>query len=73
MFGASYTREQIKAVFECHIQDDYDGFIPLQEDFENGTFASTETLSCRLHKQATLDVTLTWLERAARRPAEAVS
>lgn len=38
-FEGTYSREQIKAVFECHLQDDYDGFIPLQEDFENGTFA----------------------------------
>jgi len=37
-FGGKYTRKQIKAVFECHIRDDYDGFIPLQEDFESGTF-----------------------------------
>ena len=37
-FADQYTREQIKAVFECHIRDDYDGFIPLQEDFESGTF-----------------------------------
>ncbi len=37
-FADQYTREQIKAVFECHIHDDYDGFIPLQDDFENGTF-----------------------------------
>ena len=37
-FGDQYTREQIKAVFECHIRDDYDGFIPLQEDFESGMF-----------------------------------
>lgn len=37
-FGEKYTREQIKAVFECHIRDDYDGFIPLQEDFESGMF-----------------------------------
>ncbi len=38
-FGGKYTREQIRAVFECHIRDDYDGFIPLQEDFESGTFS----------------------------------
>ncbi len=37
-FEGEYTREQIKAVFECHIRDDYDGFIPLQEDFESGMF-----------------------------------
>ncbi|MDF7826258.1 DUF294 nucleotidyltransferase-like domain-containing protein [Pontiellaceae bacterium B12227] len=37
-FEGKYTREQIKAVFECHLRDDYDGFIPLQEDFESGMF-----------------------------------
>jgi len=37
-FEGHYTREQIKAVFECHLRDDYDGFIPLQEDFESGMF-----------------------------------
>ena len=36
---------------------------PGNKYFENGTFASTETLFCRLHKQATLDVTLDVLER----------
>lgn len=35
---------------------------PGNKFFENGTFASTETLFCRLHKQATLDVTLDKLE-----------
>ena len=33
--------------------------------FENGTFASTETLFCRLHKKACLDVSLDFLERNA--------
>ncbi|NWK56169.1 cache domain-containing protein [Verrucomicrobiaceae bacterium N1E253] len=37
-FEGKYTREQIKAVFERHVKDDYDGIIPLQEDFERGTF-----------------------------------
>lgn len=37
-FEGKYTREEIKKVFERHIQDDYDGIIPLQEDFERGTF-----------------------------------
>ena len=37
-FDGEYTREQITAVFECHVRDDYDGFIPLQEDFESGAF-----------------------------------
>jgi uncharacterized protein len=36
---------------------------PANKYFENGTFASTETLFCRLHKQACLDVALDRLER----------
>jgi uncharacterized protein len=39
------------------------GGAPANKHFENGTFASTETLFCRLHKQACLDVSLEWLER----------
>ena len=38
-FEGKYTREQIKAVFESHLRDDYNGMIPLQEDFESGMFA----------------------------------
>jgi uncharacterized protein len=34
------------------------GGAPANKHFENGTFASTETLFCRLHKQICLDVTL---------------
>ncbi|MCD4650444.1 MAG: DUF294 nucleotidyltransferase-like domain-containing protein [Candidatus Cloacimonetes bacterium] len=37
-FEGKYTRDQIKAVFECHVKDDYDGYLPLREDFQNGTF-----------------------------------
>ena len=37
-FEGKYTREQIKAVFECHLKDDYNGYLPTREDFENGTF-----------------------------------
>ena len=36
---------------------------PGNKYFENGTFASTETLFCRLHMKACLDVTADWLER----------
>jgi uncharacterized protein len=36
---------------------------PGNKHFENGTFASTETLFCRLHLKACLDVSATWLER----------
>jgi uncharacterized protein len=39
------------------------GGAPANKYFENGTFASTETLSCRLHKKVTIDVTLELLER----------
>lgn len=39
IFGDRYSRDQIKAVFESHIRDDYQGYIPGQADFENGTFA----------------------------------
>ena len=38
------------------------GSAPANKFFENGTFASTETMSCRLQKQVCLDVTLAWLE-----------
>ncbi len=38
IFDDRYTREQIHAVFESHIRDDYQGYMPRQEDFENGTF-----------------------------------
>jgi uncharacterized protein len=38
------------------------GSAPANKFFENGTFASTETMSCRLQKQVTLDVSLAWLE-----------
>jgi CBS domain-containing protein len=38
-FEGKYTREQIRAVFESHLRDDYNGFIPLQDDFESGMFA----------------------------------
>lgn len=37
-FSGKYSRKQIKAVFECHIRDDYQGYLPLREDFTNGTF-----------------------------------
>jgi uncharacterized protein len=36
---------------------------PANKFFETGTFASTETLFCRLHKQVCLDVTLARLEQ----------
>ncbi len=41
------------------------GGAPANKHFENGTFASTETLFCRLHKKVCLDVALGWLERNA--------
>jgi uncharacterized protein len=44
---------------------------PGNKYFENGTFASTETLFCRLHKQVCVDVALTWLEGQAPEEARA--
>ncbi|MBI9105701.1 MAG: cache domain-containing protein [Spirochaetales bacterium] len=37
-FSYKYNEQQITRVFECHIRDDYDGYIPSREDFTNGTF-----------------------------------
>jgi uncharacterized protein len=39
---------------------------PANKYFENKTFASTETLFCRLHKKVCVDVTLELLERSAK-------
>jgi PAS domain S-box-containing protein len=37
-FEGKYSREEIKNVFETHVKDDYRGYLPKREDFENGTF-----------------------------------
>jgi uncharacterized protein len=59
--------EIARGVEMCRQQCRYFGFCgggpPGNKFFENGTFGSTETLFCRLHKQACLDVTLDILER----------
>jgi uncharacterized protein len=47
----------------CVYFDFCGGGAPGNKYFENGTFASTETLSCRLHKKVCIDVTLARLER----------
>ncbi len=39
------------------------GGFPGNKYFENGTFASTETLSCRLDKKVCIDVVLNFIER----------
>jgi uncharacterized protein len=44
---------------------------PGNKHFENGTFASTETLFCRLHLKAGLDVTAEFLERHPPAPCAA--
>jgi uncharacterized protein len=41
---------------------------PANKFFEKGTFATTETLFCRLHKQVCLDVTLARLEQYKAEP-----
>jgi uncharacterized protein len=43
---------------------------PGNKHFENGTFASTETLFCRLHVKACMDVTADWLEQHPARQSE---
>ena len=45
------------------------GSAPANKFFENGTFASTETMSCRLQKKVCLDVVLAWLEEHPATPA----
>jgi uncharacterized protein len=51
----------------CHTSCRYFPFCgggpPGNKYFENGTFVSTETLYCRMHMKACLDVTADWLER----------
>ncbi len=37
-FSEKYSKNDIKKVFECHIKDDYNGYIPFREDFANGNF-----------------------------------
>ena len=58
-----------RGVERCHETCSYAPFCgggpPGNKFFENGDFATTETMSCRLHKQATFDVALTKLERIA--------
>lgn len=54
--GVEMCREQCSHFAFCG------GGAPANKHFENGTFASTETLFCRLHKKAALDVTLDLLE-----------
>jgi uncharacterized protein len=58
-----------RGVEMCQRQCPYFAFCgggpPANKYFENGTFASTETLFCRLHKKACLDVALDRLERRA--------
>jgi uncharacterized protein len=45
------------------------GGAPANKFFETGTFASTETLACRLSKQVCLDVTLEKLEQLTAAPS----
>ena len=47
------------------------GSAPANKFFENGTFASTETMSCRLQKKVCLDVALAWLEEHPAAPSRA--
>ncbi|MCJ2376391.1 DUF294 nucleotidyltransferase-like domain-containing protein [Vibrio sp. ZSDZ34] len=53
-FGDRYTHQQIKNVFETHVRDDYDGYLPSRVDFENGTF--TAKYHDATHSEAMSDV-----------------
>lgn len=53
---------------ECRYFAFCGGGPPGNKFFENGTFASTETMFCRLHKKICLDVALDKLERMRARP-----
>jgi uncharacterized protein len=59
--------EIARGIEMCRQQCSYFGFCgggpPGNKLFENGTFASTENMFCRLHTQACLDVALDRLER----------
>lgn len=37
-FEGKYSRQTIRDVFEAHIRDDYDGYLPSRADFKNDTF-----------------------------------
>ena len=37
-FEGKYSRKLIKDIFECHLKDDYNGYLPNRDDFKNGTF-----------------------------------
>ncbi len=56
--GIEMCRQQCRYFAFCG------GGPPGNKFFENGTFASTETMFCRLHKQVCLDVSLDRLERS---------
>ena len=47
-FEGEYTAEVVKAVFEQHLQDDYDGYIPDKSDFTDQDFLE------RYHKRFTI-------------------
>ncbi len=37
--SGKYSQGMIQNVFECHIKDNYQGYLPTREDFIYGTFA----------------------------------
>lgn len=38
-FSHTYSEQDITRIFECHLRDDYNNYIPSREDFTNGTFS----------------------------------
>lgn len=47
-FTGVYKKQDIKNIFETHIKDDYNGYIPTRNDFENSMF--TEKYHDSLHQ-----------------------
>lgn len=64
-FAAMY-RDIAAGVHRCQVVCSYfrycGGGAPVNKYYENGTFDSTETLFCRLQRQAMLDVVLEKLQ-----------
>jgi uncharacterized protein len=69
------ARDVTAGVAKCRAQCAWFGFCgggaPANKYFENGAFDSTETLFCRLHRQALADVVLAKMQRPETQAADA--
>ena len=53
-FKDKYSKEDIKQIFESHLKDDYDGYLPRREDFINGRFKEKYHESENYSKEETI-------------------